>query len=102
MPESNPSKLYFCADKSLKKCAASCTFVVTKQPAAIMLRRWLRSVATPLQFFSSPGILAGLWARTNPCSRNADTRNETGLPGRWLSGEGEKSLLKFWFFQNNA
>lgn len=102
MPKSNHSKLYFCADKSQKRCAASCTFVATKQPAAIMLRRWLRSVATPLQFFSSHGLLAGLWALANPYLRKAVTRNETGLPGRWLSGEGEKSLLKFWRFQNNA
>lgn len=40
MPKYNHSKLYFCADKSQKRCAASCTFVATKQPAAIMLRRW--------------------------------------------------------------
>ena len=41
MPESKPSKLYFCADKPLKKCVASCTFVATKQPAAIALRGWV-------------------------------------------------------------
>jgi len=81
---------------------ASCTFVATKQPAAIALRGWVVKRRRSASHSFPLGFSVFLWAVVHPARQKHVTANGNGLPANMVSGGWEKSPSKFWCFENNA